>query len=105
PTQMTCTAKHTVTQAEIDAGGSPASKKPNLYNVVTVTSSAPTVTDDLTIPIKQNPAIQVIKSSTTASIDHAGQVVPYSFKVTNTGNITLTNIKASDLFVFANSTE
>src|SRR4051794_1228198 len=86
---MTCTGNHTVTQAEMDAGGT-------LTNVVTVTSSAPTVTDTLSIPIQQSPKLTVKKSSTTASITAAGQVVPYSYLVTNTGNVTVTNISASD---------
>ena len=81
---------HTVTQAEVDAGG-------NLSNTVTADSaeSAPD-TDTLNIPIAQSPAIDVVKSSTTTSVTAAGQVVPYTFTVTNTGNITLTGITVSD---------
>ena len=87
---MTCTATHTFTQAELDAGGT-------LDNVVTASSNeAPDATDDLNIPITQTPAINVVKSSTTTSITAAGQVVPYSFVVTNVGNMTLTGITVTD---------
>ncbi len=87
---MTCTATHTFTQAELDAGGS-------LDNIVTASSNeAPDATDDLNIPITQTPAINVVKSSTTTSITAAGQVVPYSFVVTNVGNMTLTGITVTD---------
>ena len=81
---------HTVTQAEVDAGG-------NLSNTVTVDSveSAP-ATSSLNIPITQSPSINVVKSSTTASVTAAGQVIPYTFTVTNTGNVTLTGITVSD---------
>ncbi len=81
---------HTVTQAEINAGG-------NLSNTVTADSneSGPD-TDSLDIPIIQNPALNIVKSSTTTEIDHAGQVVPYTFTVTNTGNVTLTGITVTD---------
>ncbi len=81
---------HTVTQGEIDLGG-------NLSNTVTADSkeSVPD-TDTKVIPITQNPLIEVVKSSTTTSITSAGQVVPYSFTVTNEGNQTLTVISVTD---------
>ncbi len=89
-TNMTCTAQHTVTQAEIDADG-------NLSNTVTAnsTKSAP-ATGTYSIPISQNPAIHVVKSSTTTSISNAGQLVPYVFTITNTGNMTLSGITVAD---------
>ncbi len=42
------------------------------------------------------PALNVAKSSSTTSITAAGQVVPYTFTVTNTGNQTLTGVTVSD---------
>ena len=74
----------------MDAGG-------NLSNTVTAktTESGPD-TDTLDIPITQTPAIQVVKSSTTTDVTAAGQVVPYSFAITNIGNITLSSITVSD---------
>ena len=42
------------------------------------------------------PALNVAKSSSTSSITAAGQVVPYTFTVTNTGNQTLTGVTVSD---------
>ncbi len=84
------TCAHTVTQAEINSGGS-------LINTVTVTSdqSGPD-TDTHSIPVVQGPALNVAKSSTTTSITSTGQVVPYTFTVTNTGNVTLTGITVVD---------
>ena len=86
----TYTCSHTVTQAEIDAGG-------NLSNTATAdsTESAPD-TDTHDIPVTQSPAILVVKASTTALIAKAGDVVPYSFTVTNPGNQTLTGVTLSD---------
>ena len=86
----TYTCSHTVTQAEIDAGG-------NLSNTATAdsTESAPD-TDTQDIPITQSPAILVVKASTTALIAKADDVVPYSFTVTNPGNQTLTGVTLSD---------
>ncbi len=84
------TCNHTVTQGEINNGG-------NLSNTVTVDSdqSGPD-TDTHLIPVVQGPALNVAKSSTTTSITAVGQVVPYTFTVTNTGNVTLTGITVTD---------
>ena len=86
----TFTCSHTVTQAEIDGGG-------NLTNTVTVDSDqTPSTTDSLNIPVIQSPQIKVIKTSSTAEVTTLGQVVVYSFAVSNPGNTTLTGITVSD---------
>ncbi len=46
--------------------------------------------------VKDAPRLTVDKTSTTTSITAAGQVVPYSFLVTNTGNVTVTGIAVTD---------
>ena len=85
---ITCTAQHTVTQAEMDAGG-------NLVNNVTASSNeAADATDNLSIPITQSPSLTVAKSSTATDVTAAGQIVPYSYLLTNTGNLTLTGISS-----------
>ncbi|HSG25252.1 MAG TPA: hypothetical protein VLA32_03980, partial [Anaerolineales bacterium] len=86
---MTCTATHTFTQAELDAGGT-------LDNIVTASSNeAEDATDTLSIPITQSPSMTVEKSSTTTELTAPG-TVNYSYLVTNTGNVTLTGISLSD---------
>ena len=87
---MTCTGSHTVTLAEMDASSG------TLVNTVTVKSSAPDATDSNTIPVSKDPKLTVVKDSTTTSITAAGQVVPYRFLVTNTGNVTVTGIAVTD---------
>ncbi|MGA2504173.1 MAG: sortase [Anaerolineales bacterium] len=85
-----CTSNYSVTQADMDHGGS-------LTNTATAGfDQGSDITAQLNIPILQTPAIKVVKNSLTASVDHAGQVVPYTFVVTNTGNVTLTGISVSD---------
>ncbi|MBJ7883081.1 DUF7507 domain-containing protein, partial [Gelidibacter salicanalis] len=86
----TFTANYTVTQADIDAGGNVTN------NVVASSNEAPDAPDDLDIPVSQNPLMTVVKSSTTTEVTLAGQVIPYSYLVTNTGNVTLTGISLSD---------
>ncbi len=91
---MTCTAQHTVTQAEIDSNGGGDG---DLDNTVTADSNETGAdTDDLEIPISRTPALNVVKSSTTTSITAAGQVVPYSYLVSNNGNVTLTGVTVTD---------
>jgi len=87
---MTCTAQHTVTLAEMNAGG-------NLTNNVTASSNeAPDATDSLSIPITQTPGMSVVKSSTATTYTMVGDVLDYEILITNTGNITLTNISLDD---------
>ena len=45
------------------------------------------------------PAITVAKSTTTATVTHTGQVIPYEFLVTNSGNETLTGVAVTDTLV------
>jgi uncharacterized repeat protein (TIGR01451 family) len=89
----TCTATYTTTQADVDAG--------TLTNTGTATGTPPsgpnvTATSSLTIPAAQAPAITVKKSSTTSSYSAAGTPIAYSYKVTNTGNVTLTSVGVTD---------
>jgi uncharacterized repeat protein (TIGR01451 family) len=90
----TCTATYTVTQADIDAGG--------VDNTATATGTppggGPPVTDDasISVPAPANPAITIVKSANPATVAAAGQSVAYSFLVTNTGNVTLTEIVVTD---------
>ena len=85
---ITCTASHTITQADLDAG--------SITNVATASSGALASNQDTaTVNAVQSPVLRVVKSSTPVG-DGCGQVVPYTFTVTNTGNVTLTGVTVSD---------
>ncbi|MET3564613.1 putative repeat protein (TIGR01451 family) [Leifsonia sp. 563] len=97
----TCTGTYTVTQADVDSGavadsvtasGTPPAT-PADPNPPTVGSPV----DTLTIAVTQAPALTVAKSSTTTAVTQVGQVVPYDFLVTNTGNVTLSGIQVDDI--------
>ena len=74
---------HTVTQAELDAGG-------NLSNTVTADSneSGPD-TDTLVIPISQSPALSLVKSAAPSTCSTVAQSISYSYLVSNSGNVRL----------------
>jgi uncharacterized repeat protein (TIGR01451 family) len=90
-----CTATHTATQADIDSGA--------VTNTATVVGTPPDGTpippipsNEVTITGTQNPAVSIVKASTTTTVTTAGQTVPYTFTVTNTGDVTITEIAVSD---------
>ncbi len=89
PTQsLICSATYLVTQADLDTG--------SVVNTAFATSGTPTVgttsnTAALTIPAAQSPALAVVKSTTATTFMTVGAVIPYSFAVTNTGNVTITS--------------
>src|SRR4029079_9391528 len=88
---ITCTASHTITQDDLDAG--------SFFNQACVddgAGGADEACDDVTTPGTQNPAITIDKASTTTLVTTVGQVVPYTYLVTNTGNVTLTGITVTD---------
>ncbi len=89
----TCTASHTLTQAEVDAGtvvnNASVSATPPSGPVVTNTATA-------TVTVPRAPGISLAKTAGTPSGNTAGSTVAYSFLVTNTGNLTLTGITVTD---------
>ncbi len=70
-------------------------------NVATATGhghdATVTDTDTATVTVAASaPAIHVVKSPSVTSLPAGGGVVTYTYTVTNTGNIALTNVTASD---------
>ena len=83
-------ASYTVTPADLTAGTP-------IVNIATVdTDQTGPASASATTTISQLPGLAVAASSTTTSITVAGQVVPSTFIVTNTGNVGLTGITVSD---------
>jgi uncharacterized repeat protein (TIGR01451 family) len=50
----------------------------------------------VTIPAIQSPALTLVKSAQQSSYSAPGQTINYNYLVTNTGNVTLTNITVTD---------
>ncbi|MCX7557759.1 hypothetical protein OS187_13240, partial [Xanthomonadaceae bacterium JHOS43] len=95
----TCTGSYTVQPGDVDAG--------NVHNVATAEGTPPATPtnptpdpvpsdpDDTDTPI-QNPSLTLVKSVTSTGPYTAGDVIAYSFVVTNTGNTVLSGIAIND---------
>ena len=89
----TCTATYTTTQADLDRG--------SIANTATASGTPPTgpaVTADssLNIPATRNPSIALAKTANPTTFSGPGVVITYSYRVTNTGNVTLTSVGVTD---------
>ena len=97
----TATAIYIITQSDIDAGvvsntAHVTSKDPK-GNDIEDTSGTSAENDDPTVtPITQNPALTVTKTAVESSYVSVGDILHYTIKVENTGNVTIINIEVTD---------
>jgi len=90
---MTCTARYVTTQADLDRG--------QVQNAAVVSGHPPhgapvTGADTAAVPAHHLPAIDLVKSAFPARYGSAGEVITYSYTVTNSGNVTLHNVALTD---------
>jgi uncharacterized repeat protein (TIGR01451 family) len=95
------TASHTVTQAQMDGGGT-------ILNTASVTSDqGPVGSGSASVTVAQNPALTIEKTGTWedgADADgfaDSGETVHYTFAVTNNGNVSLDTVALSDTLLGA----
>ena len=83
---LSCTGTYLTTQADVNAG-----KVDNTANAGGTFGVIPVVAlpASVSVPAILGSALTIIKTATPAIYDYAGQVISYSFKVQNTGNVTL----------------
>jgi hypothetical protein len=89
--QATCTATYTVTQADVDAAilSNTASATGTPPAAITGPIDSPPST--VSVPETPEPALTVVKTASVAAVSVAGQPITYSFLITNTGNVTITD--------------
>jgi uncharacterized repeat protein (TIGR01451 family) len=86
---ITCTATYTITQNDLDAG--------SVINTASASADNTTSPDDTaTVTAVQLPALTLAKTADPLTYDQPGQVIDYTYIVTNTGNVTLYNISVED---------
>lgn len=93
---ITCTASYTTTQGDVDAG--------EVVNIATVGSTeAPfdparpgNARATETVPATRTPAVTIDKQADDDTDVVAGQLVTYTYTVTNTGNVTLSDLTLAD---------
>ncbi len=89
-----CTAEYTVTQDDVNNGGV-------LTNTATAGGTPPTgdpvVSDPSTsnVEIVRTPGLEIVKTA-DAEAAAVGQTITYSFLITNTGNVTVTNPQVNE---------
>jgi uncharacterized repeat protein (TIGR01451 family) len=93
--QEVCSATYVLTQDDVNAGSvtnTAAAEGTPTESGTPITSTPSTVT----VPTPAAPGITVVKSANPSTVTAAGQTVTYSFVVTNTGNVTLTDVGVKD---------
>ena len=90
---VTCTGSYSITQANLDDGKVVNTATATArFGAITITSNQATAT----ITADQKPAITVDKTAVPTSVNEPGGSVLFTFKVTNTGNVTLTIASLAD---------
>jgi uncharacterized repeat protein (TIGR01451 family) len=93
-TNETCTGSYTVTQGDVDAGSVTNTATASASDSEGLVTSAPS---SVTVSASSaNSSISLTKSTTSTGYGAAGQTIPYSYLVTNTGTTTLTGVGVSD---------
>ncbi|MGB0764812.1 MAG: SdrD B-like domain-containing protein, partial [Luminiphilus sp.] len=99
---FTYTGTYTVQQSDIDDNGGGDGDIDNTASVVSTEITTPQ-TDSTETPITQLPAYTILKTVTDVDgqgasgvVDAAGDVISYSIVITNTGNLSITNVVMDD---------
>ncbi|MFD1298355.1 OmpA family protein, partial [Lysobacter gummosus] len=105
--KATCvlTGTYKVQQADADVGGvvNVATVKTDTPNTCPPGSPDPNCNPTVTTPIEARPAVAIVKVATltvdqgTQGVGNVGDVITYTVRITNTGNITLNDMGTSDV--------
>src|SRR3954451_6072604 len=88
---ISCTATHTIVQADLDAG-----HYANTACVDDGEGGADKACASKDVPGSKTPHLTISKKADPASYDAVGQVITYTIVAKNDGNVTLTNVTVTD---------
>lgn len=92
-----CTLSYTVPQSVLDNNGGGDGDIDNTATASTTYNSAPVSANGSTaVAITLNPRLTVVKLASTPGPVSLNQVITYSFRVTNSGNVTLADVTVDD---------
>ncbi|CAN5290599.1 hypothetical protein BH09ACT3_BH09ACT3_13490 [soil metagenome] len=97
--QLTCTASYTIVQADID-NRTLLDPIVNTAQATATASNAAIVVSPIrsaALPTDPLPALGLTKTAGPGGFTSAGQIVDYSFAITNLGNVTLTGASITEL--------
>lgn len=92
--QLICEATYVITQDDVDAG--------ELSNTATATGTAPgggPIASDPSredLSFERTPGLAIVKTADVEGIEEEGQEIEYRFRVTNTGNVTASDIEVQE---------
>ncbi|MFJ4254081.1 isopeptide-forming domain-containing fimbrial protein [Microbacterium sp. NPDC090003] len=91
--QLICEATYVITQDDVDAG--------ELSNTATATGTAPggpitSAPSREDLSFERIPGLAIVKTADVAGIERAGQEIEYRFRVTNTGNVTVSGVEIEE---------
>jgi uncharacterized repeat protein (TIGR01451 family) len=100
----TITGTYTITQADVNAGtvtnsATVTAQDPGGSNVTDISGTA--IDNDISTitTLNQTSAVALVKTASIGGTGIIGEVITYTFTVTNTGNTTLTNLTVTDPMV------
>ncbi|WP_121923825.1 DUF7507 domain-containing protein, partial [Flavobacterium weaverense] len=95
---------YTITQSDIDAGkvvntALATAKDPKGKDITDISGTSVDNNTPTDTPLTQNPSIALVKTAVVSGTGKLGDVITYTFAVTNTGNTSLTNVVVTDPMV------
>ncbi len=88
---------YTLTQGDLDGKGGGDG---DMDNTATADSAqTDSAQDSAEVPLVYDPDLMIVKTADVEKVDEVGDIIKYTISVSNTGNITLTNVELTDTLI------